>query len=271
MVQVNPFSAYMYVNEAWLNKAGHHQCTANEVKVERVLQTGFELTTNQSEDERTSSLLSLHARLCHHIVHVCVEENLKPLIALASYFIMNSKLFEKYSTCTGIFFFLLSSRSLSCWVVLMGSCMSLMRCVQTWFPSRRCVVCVGPAYANWRTRHWSWSTPWNVYRLNNDTTLLPPWQLVKAWCRYRAPPLKSAQLTTGQSHIYMLYNDILDWIHWTIYYSSPSLTGHSQHRSPSIMRPQILPLLLGMHLLLPLTKDHLSNVTTISWQIGWPY
>ncbi len=116
MVQVNPFSAYMYVNEAWLNKAGHHQCTANEVKVERVLQTGFELTTNQSEDERTSSLLSLHARLCHHIVHVCGEEslNLKPLIALASYFIMKgklySKLFEKYS----IFFFLLSSRSLSC-------------------------------------------------------------------------------------------------------------------------------------------------------------
>ncbi len=26
-----------------------------------------------------------------------------------------------------------------------------------------------------------------------------------------------------------------------------------------------------MYLLLPLTKGHLSNVATISWQIGWPY
>ncbi len=26
-----------------------------------------------------------------------------------------------------------------------------------------------------------------------------------------------------------------------------------------------------MHLILPLTKGHLSNMTTISWQIGWPY
>ncbi len=26
-----------------------------------------------------------------------------------------------------------------------------------------------------------------------------------------------------------------------------------------------------MHLLLPIAKGHLSNVATISWQIGWPY
>ena len=32
-----------------------------------------------------------------------------------------------------------------------------------------------------------------------------------------------------------------------------------------------LPLLLPMYSLLPLTKGHLSNVATISWQIGWPY
>ncbi len=29
-------------------------------------------------------------------------------------------------------------------------------------------------------------------------------------------------------------------------------------------------LLLGMHLLLPLAKGHLSNVATISWQLGRP-
>ena len=37
------------------------------------------------------------------------------------------------------------------------------------------------------------------------------------------------------------------------------------------MCPKSLTLLLQMHLLLPLAKGHLSNVTTISWQIGWPY
>ncbi len=50
-------------------------------------------------------------------------------------------------------------------------------------------------------------------------------------------------------------------------YSSPSLSGHSHQKPPSLMWPQIF----AAALILPLTKCLLSNVATISWQIGWPY
>ncbi len=52
-------------------------------------------------------------------------------------------------------------------------------------------------------------------------------------------------------------------------YCGLSLGAHSQKRPPSLIRPQILA--TPRYLLLPLTKGHLPNMATISWQIGWPY
>ncbi len=60
-------------------------------------------------------------------------------------------------------------------------------------------------------------------------------------------------------------------------YSRPSLSGgHFQQRPPSLIRPQILAA-ATLHVFTSPSqqsvsvRDHLSNVATISWQIGWPY
>ncbi len=53
-----------------------------------------------------------------------------------------------------------------------------------------------------------------------------------------------------------------------MYCSIPSLSGHSTEATLSNMA---INLLVSMYLLLPLATGHLSNVTTVSWQIGWPY
>ncbi len=46
----------------------------------------------------------------------------------------------------------------------------------------------------------------------------------------------------------------------------------SQQRPPSLMWHQgFFAATIRKHLLLPLAKGHLSNVATISWQVGWPY
>ncbi len=82
------------------------------------------------------------------------------------------------------------------------------------------------------------------------------------------------------SAIIKLCIDITDVITNTLYYtvliicmymySGPSLSGYSQQRAPSLIRPQLFAT-TTINLLLPLTKGHPSNVATISWQIGWPY
>ncbi len=52
--------------------------------------------------------------------------------------------------------------------------------------------------------------------------------------------------------------------------SSPSLSGHPQQRPPSLMWSQMLATLTVNVITSPSHLRHLSNVATISWQIGWP-
>ncbi len=55
-------------------------------------------------------------------------------------------------------------------------------------------------------------------------------------------------------------------------YSGPTLSSHSQQRPPSLMWPQsFVTATMNPFTSLALTKGHLSNVATISCQIGWPY
>ncbi len=67
----------------------------------------------------------------------------------------------------------------------------------------------------------------------------------------------------------------LSFYHWTAFYCSlPSLSGHSQQKSPfPNYAPKYLPLQLEMcsHVLFSLAKSQLSNITTIYWQIRRPY
>ncbi len=51
---------------------------------------------------------------------------------------------------------------------------------------------------------------------------------------------------------------------WSLSYS-----GHSHQRPPSLFWPKSIT--IKIHLGLPLTKGHLSNVATIARRIGWPY
>ncbi len=63
---------------------------------------------------------------------------------------------------------------------------------------------------------------------------------------------------------------------WTTFTALPvtvvplSLDTLNEAAIPNMAR-NICPLLLWMHLLLPLAKGHLSSVATVSWQIGWSY
>ncbi len=56
-------------------------------------------------------------------------------------------------------------------------------------------------------------------------------------------------------------------------YSGPSLSGHSQQRLPSLIYKAINLFRYYYQRIYfsPLTGGHLSNVVTVSWQIGWPH
>ena len=93
--------------------------------------------------------------------------------------------------------------------------------------------------------------------------------------RYRTPEIESllAQLTEAEDGRDSALRDIMRKIFFTFdkRYSEPSLSGHSQQRPPSLTRPQMLSLVLSVYLLLPLSKVHLYNMATFSWQIVWTY
>ncbi len=81
-------------------------------------------------------------------------------------------------------------------------------------------------------------------------------------CVRTAPVFTPASAKKKKGQISKLLNCTL--------YSSPSLSGHSQLSHPSKCgRKFLLLLLLWIHLFFPLAKGHLSNVATISYQIGW--
>ena len=54
-------------------------------------------------------------------------------------------------------------------------------------------------------------------------------------------------------------------------YSGPSLKGHYLERTPPCKGHNFLQQVLWMHVVLPLTKGHLSNKDRIIWQKGCPY
>ena len=54
-----------------------------------------------------------------------------------------------------------------------------------------------------------------------------------------------------------------------------SLSGHTQQGPPLLIRPpKFSATTINIFTLfspLPVTKGHLSNVATVSWQVAWPY
>ncbi len=69
----------------------------------------------------------------------------------------------------------------------------------------------------------------------------------------------------GYARILILQKFLGVRMQWRIVseYSGPSLSGHSQQRPPSLIRPQIYATTIN-YLPFLLTKGHLSNVGTIS-------
>ena len=71
-----------------------------------------------------------------------------------------------------------------------------------------------------------------------------------------------------------MYNDVYTNVHCIVTWLGISLESTvlpllvaTQERPPSLIRPQIFVTTTINVFILPLTKGHLSNVATISWQI----